>query len=287
MDVYVDMLFLVNGGMDALCLCLTARMLHRSLPLWRLASAAVMGGVYGVLALFIEVAAPAALVIDVAVCLAMCCMAFGRRRLWLTGGLYLLVSMVMGGVMTALYHWLNRAGAAALLPSGEEGLSSIAFLLLAMIGGGVTFLWGRVFRKAESRRETAVTLSITYGGKTVTLSGMIDSGNLLTDPVGGLPVIAVKREAVESLWSPSLKAFLAAPALTAESLSHIPEGRRLRLIPTDTATGAGLLVAVLPDEITLAEVGKNAPPHRVSALISPVPLAGSPSEAMVPSALLL
>ncbi|MBQ5725514.1 MAG: sigma-E processing peptidase SpoIIGA, partial [Clostridia bacterium] len=35
-DVYVDVLFLINAGMDCLCLSLAARLLHHPMSLWRL-----------------------------------------------------------------------------------------------------------------------------------------------------------------------------------------------------------------------------------------------------------
>ncbi len=287
MDVYADILFLVNGGMDALCLVLTARLLHRPLTMGRLCLAAVLGGLYGVLALFLEVGTWGALLIDMAVCLFMSCVAFGWAKLWLTGGVYLLTSMVMGGVMTALYHWLNRAGVAELLPGGEEGVSSVAFVLLAAFGGLFTLLWGRVFRKSEGCRASRVSVSVTLGTQTVTFGGMIDSGNLLTDPLSGTPVIVVKQEKLLPLLSEELGELLRISPLPVERMSELPEGERIRLIPTVTATGQGMLVAIRPDAVSLTvEEGQ----HRavtVRALICPIPLAEPDREALVPSELLL
>lgn len=285
MDVYVDILFLVNGGMDALCLLLTARLLHRSVSMGRLCLAAALGGLYGVLALFVETAAWEALLVDAAVCLVMSCLVFGWGRLWMTGGVYLLTSMVMGGVMTALYHGLNRAGVSELLPTGEEGLSSLAFVLLATAGGLLTLVWGRIFGRSERRRATQVTVTATMSDRTVTVSGMVDSGNLLTDPLSGTPVIAVKRETLQALVSPELWALLAVTPFPAERLADIPEGARVRLIPVATATGRGMLPALRPDEVVLlADSRKKA--VTVKALLCPVPLEETEAEAMVPSVFL-
>ena len=45
-DVYADVLFLINFSMDYLCLYITARVLHRKMTLWRILSASALGGIY-------------------------------------------------------------------------------------------------------------------------------------------------------------------------------------------------------------------------------------------------
>ena len=226
-----------------------------------------------------------ALAIDILVCLLMCVIAMGWARLWLSGGLYVLTSMVMGGMMTALYHWLNRAGVSDLLPAGEEGVSSIAFVLLAVTSGLFTLVWGKIFRNAERRRPLRVTVIATLAERTVSFTGMVDSGNLLTDPLSGVPVIAVKQEVMEPMMSPELKAFLSVSPLPVANMTDLPEGERLRIIPADTATGKGLLVAFRPDTVVLSTAGRKTD-LPVQAVLCPVPLEGAEVEAMVPSGLL-
>ena len=200
-DVYADVLFLINLAMDALCLTVTARLMHRSPHNLRLLAASVIGGVYGIVALFVETSSIIAFGLDVAVCVLMCAICMGLCKLWLVSGLYLLTSMVMGGIMTGLYHWLNRLGADAFLPQGEESLSTLSFVILAALGSVFTFVWGRIFRSSERKRASGVLVSVIFRGRQVNLRGMIDSGNLLTDPISGTPVIVVKKEAVMSLFS--------------------------------------------------------------------------------------
>jgi len=286
-DVYADILFLINFGMDSLCLILTSKLLHRPLPLPRLGVAAALGGFYGVIALFLEVGSLPALLADLAVCFLMCGVAFGVVKLWLTGGLYVLVSMVTGGVMTALYTWLNRAGVAQLLPGGDEGISTVAFLLLAAFGGIFTLLWGRIFRRSESRRATKVLVTVKTAQRSVTVEGMIDSGNLLTDPISGTPVVIMHMADLSPLLSRELQAWLAEIPLPVEKVTSLPEADRLRLIPTDTAAGHTLLPAFQMDEVWLSGMEGAPAPQRVKALISPVALEGTTAQALVPACLLL
>lgn len=283
-DVYGDILFLINAGMDALCLMLTARLLHIPCKTWRLLTASALGGVYAVIVLLWEVPQPWSVGIDLAVCLLMCAASFLRqgesKRLLMQGVVYMAISMVMGGMMTALYHLLHRAGVTAWLPGGEDGLSSFAFLLLAGCGGLFTYVWGRFFKK--SHRIQVCTLTIRMGEHTVTLRGMIDSGNLLKDPMGGGVVIPVNIHAVLPILSREMGDFL--KDQTTKEVWELPEASRIRLIPAGTATGEGMLIALRPDDIRLIPEGKT--PYAVKALVAPITMSAAPADALVPADLL-
>lgn len=294
-DVYADILFLINAGMDCLCYLLTARLMKKQIQGWRLCMASAAGGGYAVLALFLTVGQKAALAIDIATCLLLCRLALpppknetrGRRlkSLITTGGVYLLVSLVMGGVMTGLYNLLNRAGCPeALTGAGDDGPTAWLFALLALVGGGLSLWGGKLFRRTGSRRTAALTIRI--GQKTVTLDALVDSGNLLTDPLDGRPVIPVEITAVEPLLSPALVACLRAGDTAPETLCRLPEAARLRVIPAATATGQKLLIGIRPDRVTIRTDPRGEELAAV-ALLAPLTLPpGSDPDAPPPQALI-
>lgn len=299
-DVYVDILFIVNLGMDCLCLLLTARLLRRRVVGWRLALSCLAGGGYAVAALFVPVGRVAALGLDMAACLLLCGLAFplgspdsGRGRvsdLLRISGVYLLVSLVMGGIMTGLSNLLNRAGCAELLAdTAADSPAAWLFALLALVGGGISLWGGKLFRRA-GRAQTA-TLTVTLGEKTVTLTGLVDSGNLLTDPLDGRPVVPLEREAVVSLLSPALLACLEARDTSPATLCRLPEAARLRVIPAATATGDSLLLCIRPDRMSITTTDRREG-GEVKALIAPIKLStpvgdGSPTpQALIPATLL-
>ncbi len=255
-EVYADLLFLINAGMDGLCLSLVAGLCHRRVVRWRWLLSAAVGGAYAVLALFLPVGAGVALVLDAAVCLLMCALAFGGPGAWrqlpCTAALYTALSMVLGGVMTALYHLLNRLGAAEWLPRTEEGPEGWLFLLLALAGGGVVRLGGRAFRRSSGVR--ACTVVAELGGRRLELVGLLDSGNLLREPLSGRAVICISWEALRPLLSPELWAALQPGGGGMAAVTDPALARRLRAIPARTATGEGLLVGLMPDRVTLRPV---------------------------------
>ena len=290
-EVYADLLFLINTGMDGLCLLLTGKLLHRRMRPGRMAVAAILGGIYAVVALFPDTRAGLSLLLDVAVCLSMCGIAFGGRGLGglksflSTVGVYFLLSMALGGIMTGLYHLLNRAGAAEILPFLTEegdGPTSWLFLLLAIIGGCLSLWGGRLARKA--RRVSFCTVTVELDGKEVNLRGMVDSGNLLRDPIGGRVVICAEDAAISPILSPSVRRVMggASPHRTALSPS---ESKRMRVIPTATATGSGLLYGFIPDRVSLTGEG-DGHLREVDAVVAVTQIPTEGVEALVPSELI-
>ena len=266
MDVYADLLFLINFSMDFLCLYLSVRLLHLKRFVGRMLIAAAIGGLYSVIALFLEVGSGLALAVDLGTCVLMCavCAAgkgVGFGRLMLLCGTYFGISALMGGGMTALYQLLNRAD----LPLGEvqgDGISAWMFLALAVVCALMALFGSRLFSRQKAMRTCIVHVRIESA--TWELSGLCDSGNLLCDPISGTPVIVADR----STWLQRLPEELRSLVESGgrESCTGA-QAKRVRLIPMQTAQGSTLAVALLPDEIMLVE--QNGKRRTVHALIAP------------------
>ena len=227
-----------------------------------------------------------------AICLAMCGLVFGgkssggRRGLPAAMGVYFLLSMALGGIMTALYHLLNRGGwaerLAFLTEGGGDGLGSWLFLFLALAGGWLSLWGGRLGRRAG--RVAFCTVTVEIGGKTATLRGIVDSGNLLREPIGGQAVICAEKKALTELLSPPLLAVMEGMPPQAVSLSP-SDAKRIRVIPADTATGGGILYGFLPDRVTLtAENRENE--REVDAVVAMTSISTSGVTALIPADLI-
>ena len=290
-EVYADIFFLVNFSMDFLCFYLCARLLHRPLSLWRGIVASALGGVYAVAALFLTLDRAPAFALDAVVCVLLCAVAMGARReglrsLLRLSGLYLLVSMVLGGVMTALYAQLNRIPGVTDRVEAD-GASAWVFFGIAMLSALLSALWGRSFRREAAK--TRVTVTVVEGNRRVELDGIVDSGNLLHDPIGGRLVIVADSERLAAVAPPALL-HVAAVERVSEAVAELPTelGRRVRLIPARGATGERLMVAWSPEHVYLKKEAHDE--REVGALIAPSKLSGRRSganiAALVPSELI-
>lgn len=282
--VYGDLLFFVNFCMDFQCLFLTARLLRRPFRIWRGVVAAVLGALYACASLFIVTTASLSLVIDLLVGALMCLLVFFVRGTSLVQcaipfALYFGVSFAVGGVMSGIAGLVSRLD----LPAVQSGtsVSSTAFFMLAALGGMVTFLFARLCQKKA--RDTRATLALTLLGKRTEVRALVDTGNLLTDPASGRPVVILRRD-VARAWLPGAFSPQGEDSL---HMATLPPAlaRRARLIPTATVTGGGLMLAFLPDE-ALLDAGRGA--HAVELLVCAAPLEGVGAEyaALIPAALI-
>lgn len=247
-EVYVDLYFLVNASMDLLCLAMTASILHRAVKRWRLFLAALLGGGWAVGVLLLGIDGAPGVVPDLLMAVLLAAVAFAEKngritRLLRDAGAYALLSALLGGLMTVLYRFLNRLELPLEALQGD-GLSAWMFAILAAVAGFFTLRGGKLFRRSGTVRD--VGLEITVDGRTATLRALVDSGNLLTDPLDGRSVVLADPAKLLPCLSPMLAHALEHPE------SAPPEyARRIRLIPAHSATGEGLLAAFAPDRLVI------------------------------------
>lgn len=274
--VYADLLFLINFSMDFLCFFLVSRLFCRPISLVRTILASALGGIYAVCSLFLPFRGLTLLFCDAFACVLMCITAEARRGMRFSRFLseiliFTGVSMALGGVMTAAYTVLNEAGIPESLQSDGDGISAWLFLLLAGIGGGATLLGSRFFRRNSERTYCRVTVSLC--GKERTFDAVVDTGNALTDPIGGCPAAAVDASALYGFLPREICEKGTTDPIAC--FSSLPEQYRIRarLLPVATVTGGGVLLAFRADACYIAfgdlsECGKDAPQEERELLIA-------------------
>lgn len=224
MEVYLDVLMLLNFMVDLLLMVGTNRLSGHSPGCKRALPAAAMGGIYGGACLLPGFAFLGGLLWRIVFLGLMSFIAFGKdlRR----GFLFVLLSMALGGMASLL----NRGG----------------FWALVLSAGFITGLCILGFRgKAGVQRFVPVTISC--GERTADLTALVDTGNTLRDPVSGKPVLVVD-EIVAGKLSTLTRAQLRDPITT---LSQCP-GFGYRLIPySAVGNPGGLLLGLRPDSLRL------------------------------------
>lgn len=285
--VYVDLFFIINFSMDFLCFFLTAKIVGCKLSLRRGLGGAAIGGLYADIALFLPWGKIASLALDILVCAGMCALVFGKKKKMRSLPLYILVftavSGALGGFMTALFHLFNRSTLWNELEREEgDGISVWVFALLALISGAVTLLGGRFFTKKAS--QTHAEIEVCYNGKSTRLLAMTDSGNLLCEPISGRPCIVADWHAMACILPyEMIRAVQSDPASALAKVSHAYV-KDLRLIPTQTAAGAGMLVGVRMERIVLCR-GKEAKEVEAWIALADLGKHADGKEALLPSRL--
>ena len=284
--VYIDLYFMINFAMDFLCFYLTSWLLSLRRSLLRTMLASAFGALYACVALLVGMRGVWSILADLAICLIMCAIAYYRpkeaRAVAVDALVYSAVSILLGGAMTALFYFFNRMGLDRLLGSEEDadGVSVWLFALIAIAGAIGTAFGGRLMRKKATRR--ACRVSITLGGRTVTLDGVCDSGNLLCEPISALPCIIIDPECLDKLVGRG-----DARAVIDRRIEDLSEGicRRVRVIPMRTVGGESVGYGIRADRVRV-EFGRESRSVEAFILATNEPISADGARALVPSELL-
>lgn len=266
--VYGDLLFLINFSMDFLCFYISAFLLHTKLSLLRGTIASALGGVYAVASLFMNTGQVLSLALDILSCFVMCLIVFYRkgtavRSVIKACAVYLFVSMLMGGIMTALFSLFNKVKMLSEPYEADEGISVWIFALLAIFGGLFTTFGGRFFR--SSSKEKSVDLSFSVYGKEITVKALCDSGNLVSDPISGKAVVvaalSVVYDVIPAEMLPAFEKFGTVEDVPPEMAAKI------RMIPSSTVFGNGIMLALKPQSVYVRMRGKKIPKDVLIAFV--------------------
>lgn len=168
----------------------------------------------------------------------------------------------LSGLMSLILTGLMRLIAPLPLPGA----------ILLMLGCAATSAMPRAVTHASNVPMTT-TVDVRFGSRSLMLTALIDSGNLLRDMITGLPVIVISRRAAEKL--------LPGPA-GAAPFGGVPVLRGMRLMPVRTISGTSMMTILRPDSLRILTAG---PWQEAQALIGLAPDGYDGFQALVPSCL--
>ncbi len=239
MVIYIDILLALNWWMDFLLLLGIRRAMGGDGKPWRLAVGALVGA-FSCFVLFLPpLSVWLSFLVRLLAAALMVTVAFRHRswRDWGRGVLLLFAfSAGLAGLCGALYFFLAPQGFYVF--NGVVYYSVPPLLLVALTVLCYGLLWlSEQFLRRRAPREHLFRVRLSYAGNSVTVPCLYDSGNHLTEPFSGKPVLVVERPVAEELLT------------YIPSVSDLPAG--WRLIPYNTLGGDGLLPAFLPASATV------------------------------------
>ena len=248
--VYLDEVFLLNFVVDYLLLLAAGRLSGEVLRRRRLALGAALGAAYagavflpGLGFLIHPLCKVGAGVLSVLVGYG------GSPRLLRVTLVFFAVSAAFGGGIFAL----QLLGSRSLVLSNGVISSPLDLKLVLLSAAGCYVLITLLFQRAarhSPRRELAPAV-VELGERRVALTALVDTGNTLTDPVSGRPVLVAEGTKLDGLFPPGTaptKAELRDPATALERLGRA--GLRCRLLPYQAVgVECALLLALRVDRV--------------------------------------
>lgn len=248
--VYIDALFLLNLIVNYLLLLAAAKLAGEPLRRLRLAAGAALGGLYAAAIFFPGMGFLTHPLCKLGAAVLMLLTGFGgSRRLLRVTLVFFGLSCAFGGGIFAIGLLGGRG-----LTLRNGVLYSVMDLRILLLSAAVCYaVLTLVFRRtARHGRREVLPAVLILEGRRVAVNALVDTGNTLTDPVTGRPVMVAEG----SLLSPLLpgerildEKALRDPVGTLERLSRGGRGRRFRLLPYQAVgVECGMLLALRLDD---------------------------------------
>ena len=248
--VYIDALFLLNLIVNYLLLLAAAKLAGEPLRRLRLAAGAALGGLYAAAIFFPGLGFLTHPLCKLGAAVLMLLTGFGgSRRLLRVTLVFFGLSCAFGGGIFAIGLLGGRG-----LTLRNGVLYSVMDLRILLLSAAVCYaVLTLVFRRtARHGRREVLPAVLILEGRRVAVNALVDTGNTLTDPVTGRPVMVAEGSRLSPLL-PGERVLdekaLRDPVGTLERLSRGGRGRRFRLLPYQAVgVECGMLLALRLDD---------------------------------------
>ena len=242
--LYIDVYFLINFTVDLLALYFAAELARIKSTVFRLISSSLIGAFAACVIVLNEPGIFNFAIIAILTNLSITLIfvkrqPFLRRFKFFTA--FSITEALIGGLVGFFYTVLDVYLAPQLggMAIGAESSRNILISLMILLVYGVLRIVFLLFFGAGDERNASVTLCIS--GKEEKHTALIDSGNLLIDPISNTPVMLIKKNSSRLLSS--YKNLLGEEALK----------NRIRLIPAKGLGCVKILTGIRTDYIRIDE----------------------------------
>lgn len=197
MTIYIDIVLIENLCMNYIILFATGFIMKMKLHHIRMILSAFIGGVYAILSYMQIFPLNSNMLVKIGLSICMVYIAFfpkGIKALLKQLLMFYLISFVFGGCAFALLYFIKPEN--IFMKNGIYiGTYPVKIALLGgIVGFAVTYIAFKVVKTRMSKKAIIYDIEIKIDGKKVEMKAMLDTGNMLKDPITGVPVIVVEKE---------------------------------------------------------------------------------------------
>lgn len=197
MTIYIDVVLIENLCMNYIILFSTSYILKIKRNHFRLIISALLGGVYSILAYMQIVEIYSNFFIKIILSVAMVYIAYNAKNIKLLMKqivIFYLTSFVFGGCAFALLYFVKPQE--ILMKNGMYiGTYPLKIALLGgIVGFTITVVAFKVVKYRMTKKDMFCEITIYMKEKSVKAKAMIDTGNMLKEPISRMPVIVVEKD---------------------------------------------------------------------------------------------
>ena len=256
MTVYVDVVLLENLCMNYIILFGTGYIIKLKIRHWRILVSSSIGAVYAILAYMEIFPLYANILVKIILSICMVYIAFNPKNIKAIIkelALFYLVSFALGGCAFALLY-IVRPQDIFMKDGVYIGTYPIKIALLGgIVGFIITYVAFKVVKTRMNKNELIYEIVLKINEKELTTKVMLDTGNMLKDPISNNPVVLIEKKILYDILPKELlentKNMLGGDFKNNEDLEN--EYRtRLRIIPfTSVGKQNGMMLGIKVDEI--------------------------------------
>ena len=253
MTIYLDIVLLENIILNYIIILSTAIISKSKINTINIVVSSFIGGIYAILNYIAEINIVINIIVKFFISILMIIIAFKEKRIkqlirQLT--FFYLVSFTFGGIAFMLLFFVNPQN----IIINEKHFVGTYPIKVAVLAGGVGFIIitiaAEMIKVKINKKIIICELEIIYKGKNRIIKTMLDTGNLLKDPISKLDVIIVEKDSLNGMVSNDIL----------DNISNIVNGKwieskevynyKFKIIPfSSLGNSNGLLIAFKPDYI--------------------------------------
>lgn len=260
MTIYVDIIFLENLFMNCIILFAAAIILKIPIKILRILVSSFIGSIYAIIIYTSNLQIYSNVFLKIALSAVMVYVAFhpAKIKTFLKSiMIFYLTSFTFGGVTFALLYFVKPQD--ILFENGV--LIGISPIKIIATGGIIGFIIITIsFKNIKgklTKKDMLCDIEILQNDKTIKLKAIIDTGNLLTEPITKMPVVVVEKERLIDIF----------PKNIIENTMNFINGKsvemgeylsRIRIIPFKSlGKENGILVGVKVDGVIINYQGND------------------------------
>ena len=258
MTFYIDIILVENMIMNYIILFATGIIVKVKCKQLRLILSSLLGSIYAIMSYVSGIEMYMNQIIKIILSIVMIYIAFNPRNLKVLLKeiiIFYLTSFCFGGAAYYLLYYIKPVQ----INNINKILTGSYPIKIAILGGILGFIIINIsFRIVKNRfNKNSIFYDIEIGldNKKCTLRAILDTGNMLTDPLTGVPVVIVEKRIIESIISKDTLEYLL-KIINNKKLENIPENlqTRCRFIPfSSIGKKNGMIIGIKPDYIKVYE----------------------------------
>lgn len=251
MTVYWDIMFLINFTIDYLVLYSTSKAIFLNTNFLKMSLGAFIGGVYGIF--IFEQSWIFNIVTYILITLFILYIVFSKVDLKTVLTFYL-ISFIFGGIS----NFFNNMYGVIKVSDGFFYIENNIFVIIAgvVLSSFLVIISLKIINRNNIKNNHIKTIDIFMEDKNTTIKGMIDTGNLLLDPITQYPVILASFDSIKEIIPDELKEFLKEGKDISANVNR-KYLSKIRLIPYKNSTSNDILKGFKPDYIVIKDEGNK------------------------------